>query len=48
MSNNLTAWLYQVTRNKIVDYYRTKKTFDELSEGLVADDVDESVRVDTF
>jgi RNA polymerase sigma-70 factor (ECF subfamily) len=31
---NLSAWLYRVTRNRIVDYYRTKKKFEQLPENL--------------
>ncbi len=30
----LESWLYQITRNAITDYYRTKRIFDELPEWL--------------
>jgi len=28
----LTSWLYQITRNAIIDYYRSKKQFDSLDK----------------
>ena len=31
---NISSWLYRVTRNKIVDYYRAKHTVEELPEEL--------------
>ncbi|MBL4762151.1 MAG: sigma-70 family RNA polymerase sigma factor [Gammaproteobacteria bacterium] len=31
---NLGPWLYHVTKNRIVDYYRSKKTFEQLPEDL--------------
>ena len=34
---NLGAWCYQVTRNRIIDYYRTKKQFAPLPEDLIAE-----------
>ncbi len=30
----LESWLYQITRNAITDYYRTKRIFEELPEWL--------------
>lgn len=33
---NIVAWLYRVTRNKIIDYYRTKKRFEDLPEDLIS------------
>lgn len=35
--NNIASWLYRVTRNRIVDYYRTKKRFEELPEDLATE-----------
>ncbi len=35
--DNTAAWLYAVARNKIIDYYRTKKSFDGLSEDLASE-----------
>jgi len=32
---NMGAWLYQVTKNSIVDYYRSKKYFEHLSENPI-------------
>lgn len=32
--DNISAWLYHVTKNSIVDYYRTKKAFEALPEEL--------------
>ena len=31
---NLGSWLYRVTRNRIVDYYRSQKRFEQLPENL--------------
>ena len=31
---NISAWLYRVTKNRIVDYYRAKKIFEQLPEDL--------------
>jgi len=33
--DNISAWLYQVTKNRIVDYYRAKKSFDQLPGDLL-------------
>jgi RNA polymerase sigma-70 factor, ECF subfamily len=30
--SKLTAWIYQITRNSIVDYYRSQKLFETLDE----------------
>lgn len=32
--DNISAWLYHVTKNSIVDYYRTKKQFETLPDDL--------------
>ena len=32
----LESWIYQVTRNAIIDYYRTQRPTDELPETLVS------------
>ncbi len=34
--DNISSWLYQVTRNSIVDYYRAKKQTVELPDDLMA------------
>ena len=31
---NISSWLYRVTKNRIVDYYRAKKKFEPLPEDL--------------
>jgi len=38
LPDNISAWLYQVARNNIVDYYRSKKQFESLPDDLVIDD----------
>jgi RNA polymerase sigma-70 factor, ECF subfamily len=35
-SEKLRAWLYQLTRNAILDYYRRRKPLEELSEEFMA------------
>ncbi|MBQ0799188.1 MAG: RNA polymerase sigma factor SigZ [Porticoccaceae bacterium] len=35
--DNIASWLYRVTRNKIVDYYRAKKRFEELPEEFASE-----------
>lgn len=41
--DNITSWLYRVTRNKIVDYYRSKKRFEDLPENLISENEDTNV-----
>lgn len=36
-------WLYRITRNSIVDYYRTKKTFEQLPDNLSEETPDTDV-----
>ncbi len=33
----LQSWLYQITRNAIIDYYRTKKQTEQLPEDIASD-----------
>lgn len=33
-STKLESWLYQITRNAIIDYYRSKRTFEELPKWI--------------
>jgi len=30
--DNISAWLYRVTKNKIIDYYRTRKSLEQLPD----------------
>jgi RNA polymerase sigma-70 factor (ECF subfamily) len=41
--DNIASWLYRVTRNRIVDYYRAKKRFEELPEDLASESVDTNI-----
>lgn len=41
--DNVASWLYRVTRNRIVDYYRAKKKFEELPEDLASESVDTNI-----
>ncbi|WP_076410546.1 sigma-70 family RNA polymerase sigma factor [Shewanella sp. UCD-KL12] len=36
------AWLYQVTKNAIIDYYRTRRPNEELPQDLIAESREES------
>lgn len=36
--DRVTAWIYQIARNAIADYYRAQRPTSDLSEGLVAPD----------
>ncbi|OVE79204.1 RNA polymerase sigma factor SigZ [bacterium I07] len=37
-SRKIQSWIYQITRNKIIDYYRSHKKMDELPESLSTQD----------
>lgn len=37
---NVSSWLYRVTKNRIVDYYRAKKRFEKLPEDLSTESED--------
>jgi len=41
--DNVAAWLYRVTKNRIVDYYRAKKRFVELPDELIAESGDTNI-----
>lgn len=34
IADNVSSWLYRVTKNRMVDYYRAKKRFEQLPESL--------------
>ena len=36
--DRVAAWIYQIARNAIADYYRAQRPISDLSEGLVAPD----------
>ncbi len=36
----IKAWIYSITRNAVVDYYRARKTLEPLPEGLEAPEID--------
>ncbi len=46
--DNISAWLYHVTKNSIIDYYRTKKRFEPLAENLVENSVASNEEMDTI
>lgn len=41
--DSIVAWLYRVTRNSLVDYYRAKKRTQALPQDLEAENVDASI-----
>lgn len=41
--DNIASWLYRVTRNRIVDYYRAKRKFEELPEDLASESEDNDI-----
>jgi RNA polymerase sigma-70 factor (ECF subfamily) len=40
---NVSSWLYRVTKNRIVDYYRAKKRFEPLPEDLSGEGEDTNI-----
>jgi len=38
LPDNIAAWLFLVTKNTIVDYYRSKKQFEPLNDDFAIDD----------
>jgi len=41
--DNIASWLYRVTKNRIVDYYRAKIRFEELPEDLASESADTNI-----
>ena len=41
-ASKLRSWIYQITRNAIIDYYRANKPHVELSETLIAPEKDDT------
>lgn len=40
--DNISSWLYQVTRNAIIDYYRSRKLPEDIPEDLIAEEEENS------
>jgi RNA polymerase sigma-70 factor (ECF subfamily) len=40
----LHSWLYQITRHAIIDYYRTRQTWDDLPDELMAPTADDAAQ----
>ena len=40
---NTLSLLYRVTRNKVIDYYRTKKRFEDLPEDLISETAETNI-----
>ncbi|GIU44326.1 RNA polymerase sigma factor SigZ [Shewanella sairae] len=43
--DSLKSWLYRITHNVIMDFYRSREIYDELSDALI-DDVEEEQALD--
>jgi len=43
LPHSISPWLYQVTKNKIIDYYRTKKSFAELPNNILDEEKETTV-----
>lgn len=43
LPRNISPWLYQVTKNKIIDYYRAKKPFTELPDNILFEEKETTV-----
>ena len=43
-NNKIKSWIYQITRNAIIDYYRAYKPMEELPESLAVPGTDTSVK----
>lgn len=41
-SSKIKSWIYQITRNAIIDYYRAYNKLDQIPEGLPAPEIDVS------
>jgi RNA polymerase sigma-70 factor (ECF subfamily) len=39
-TSKIKPWIYRITRNSIIDHYRTRKKLEQLPEGLVAPETD--------
>jgi RNA polymerase sigma-70 factor (ECF subfamily) len=46
--DNISAWLYRVTKNSIIDYYRTKKHFEPLAENVSENNSTNNEEMDTI
>ncbi|NCN04269.1 MAG: RNA polymerase sigma factor SigZ [Spirochaetales bacterium] len=41
----LESWIYQITRNTLIDYYRTRRTHEEIPEDLANPEAEAAVEV---
>ena len=40
---SLTTWIFTITRNRLIDYYRTRKVMVEIPENLTYDETDDEI-----
>jgi RNA polymerase sigma-70 factor (ECF subfamily) len=41
-SEKIQGWVYQIARNTIIDYYRAKKTYEELPKNIISPELDKT------
>jgi DNA-directed RNA polymerase specialized sigma24 family protein len=46
--SKLRSWLYQITRNAIVDYYRSRRPTEAVPDNLIDDDIEEGNRAGSW
>ena len=44
-NTKLESWLYQITKNAIIDYYRSKKQFEKLPDWIKQEESDENEKM---
>lgn len=42
---NISSWLYSVAKNKVIDYYRTRKSFQQLSDDSSNENINEASNI---
>lgn len=40
---SLSTWIFTITRNRLIDYYRTRKVMEEIPENLTYEEDDEDI-----